>query len=195
MTGFLAKLRAFFQSPASTFVVLLALFSVYGLGYWRGSRASAGQFPSTTVTDRSTESTKEKQTERQSVAHIYGNEDVVETRLTMPPITLPDGSVRTQTRVTRESAKKETVAAVDTSKSEVRVVERVVEKKVPVHTPCTEAGAATPPRFMVGPAVGRDFDAGKYLFGGSVAARLGPVWLRMAADTRPAVIGSMEVPF
>ncbi len=191
MNSALGKIRDFLRSPASSLLVLLAIAGAYGIGYWRGNVAQA-HVSTTAVTERTIAGTEEKQTQRGSVAHIYANEDVMETRLTMPPITLPDGSVRSQTRITRELAKEEKVSAVDTTKTEVKVVERIVEKRVPG---ANIVQAAAPPRFMIGPAVGRDFSADKYLFGGSAAVRLGPVWIRAAVDTRPAVIGSMEVPF
>ena len=181
--------------------VLLVSAGAYGLGYWKGSsRAAAAPQVSETQTDVS--KTAEQTREKQSDSKAQAEESIDEVRTTAPAVVLADGSTQVRTRVERRVAREESINTSESSQSQVH--EKIVEKRVVVPCPGGAAPALftnpfAPPadkRWMLGAGAARDFSVDKTVFGGSLALRLvGPVWVRIAADTHPQVGVSGEVAF
>lgn len=174
------------------------LVSSYGLGYVKGKQNRPAEG---TLIERKADTAEKSHEKTRSVKDITSEQDIVEERVKLPDVVLPDGSVKSRTHISRRLAKQETEQASVEKQKEAQVVEKIVEVKVPVPGPCPNVvvppfgGPAAQPRFTFGPSVGRNFKLDKTVFGAGGGVRLGPVWLRVAADTDPSVTAGAEVQF
>lgn len=178
----------------------LVLLTTFGLGYAKG-RTTRPSYPPTPyppiiqISETDREASRQRAEDMTRNSAVDTDEDIVETRTTAPPTTLPDGSTEQRTRIKRKTAKAETETA--SLATQEKVVEKIVEKRVEVPCPPPpEAGpppAAQPPRFLAGISAARDLSLNKTVYGVSGAVRTGPVFWRLFVDSHPQAGLSLEV--
>lgn len=177
---------------------VVLLLGSYGIGYFKGSSNARAAVVAAPVVETKSET---KSVDKKSETQTGRTQDVVADSVvtkTRKHIKLPDGSDQTVTTTKSRVATKEDTQETSQTAAKVQVVEKLVTAPCPVAKSSSSPtlGPYTEPpktRWMAGPSVARDLSLGKTIFGGSLARRVGPVWLRIYGDSHPQAGLSAEV--